>query len=250
MATTILLWAVAVGLFYSITYNIMKKRKQTQEDQEPQDTPTDIEDNTDKALQKTEHSKSADSNSSIEIPNFIFSVTKQKLENPRDQDPSITPTEASTVTGKIYQALETISILQKTKKWETFTSRLDFLFKLSLSINELCISDQDKEAAIRQYLETYKRGVLSMRQKDFLDNPVLESNDGFLAKLKARFFTSFCEDIMIEIDSLKTDAAKQKRLEHIKFVALSIIDDLEKSNHIGLSELVKQEAEQRGVTLI
>lgn len=154
------------------------------------------------------------------------------------------------VTGKLFQALETIGILQNTSKWETFTSRMDYLYDLSLILNTLHITNQNKEIATRQYLNAYNKRVLSMRQKDFLDNPNLDSNDSFLAKLKARFFTDFCETMMNEIGGLKTDKAKQKRKEHIKNVALSIINDLENTNHIGLSRLVKQEAEQCGVTLV
>lgn len=52
-----------------------------------------------------------------------------------------------------------------------------------------------------------------------------------------------------EIENIKTDNAKQKRKEHIKEVASSIMQDLENSNHIGLSTLIKQEAEQCGVIL-
>lgn len=75
MATTILLWAVAVGLFYSIIHNIMKMRKQTQESQDiPTDEPTDAVDKTDKIIQEPEPPTAGKKAPSFDFPNFVLSV--------------------------------------------------------------------------------------------------------------------------------------------------------------------------------
>lgn len=154
--------------------------------------------------------------------------------------------------GKIYQALETIKILQSTNKYDTFTSRLSFLCDLSEDISKYKNSNQYEEyvnMAIKRYKQAYKTDIITRRQKDFIRDPDIIHNHDFTAKLKARFFIDFCEAMQDEINKLKTEAAKQRRKDHVRDVAISIIQELKANNHIALANGIAEDAAQLGVTI-
>lgn len=154
--------------------------------------------------------------------------------------------------GKIYQALETIKILQSTNKYDTFTSRLSFLCDLSKDISKYKNSNQYEEyvnMAIKRYKQAYKTDIINRRQEDFIRDPDIIHNHDFTAKLKARFFIDFCEVMQDEINKLKTEAAKQRRKDHVRDVAISIIQELKANNHIALANGIAEDAAQLGVTI-
>ena len=103
--------------------------------------------------------------------------------------------------------------------------------------------------AIKQYKQTYKTNIITRRQQEFLDNPNIENNHSFTAKLKARFFIDFCEAMQDEICKLKTEKAKQKRRNYVREVALLIIEELKTNNHIALVNGVINDAARLGVEI-
>lgn len=154
--------------------------------------------------------------------------------------------------GKIYQALETIKILQSTNKYDTFTSRLSFLCDLSEDISKYKNSNQYEEyvnMAIKRYKQAHKTDIITRRQKDFIRDPDIIHNHDFTAKLKARFFIDFCEAMQDEINKLKTETAKQRRKDYVRDVALSIIQELKANNHIALAIDIADDAAQLGVII-
>lgn len=154
--------------------------------------------------------------------------------------------------SKIYQALETIKILQSTNKYDTFTSRLSFLCDLSKDISKYKNSKQYEEyanIAIKQYKKNYKIEIINRRQKDFIKDPDIIHNHDFTAKLQARFFDDFCEAMQNEINKLKTEAAKQRRKDQVRDVALSIIQELKTNNHIALAIGIADGAARLGVII-
>lgn len=160
--------------------------------------------------------------------------------------------QAHNPASKIYQALETIKILQNTDKYETFSSRESFLYELSKDIVQYLPSNHYKDyvdMAVKQYKQTYKTNIITRRQQEFIENPDIKNNHSFTAKLKARFFADFCEAMQSEINRLKTEKAKQKRRDHVKEVALSIIEYLKTNNHILLANGIVDDAAQLGVEI-
>lgn len=158
----------------------------------------------------------------------------------------------NTPASKIYQALETINILQNTKKYDTFTSRFAFLLELSESIvkyqNCSCYEDY-VNTAIQQYKQTYKTNKITLRQKDFIANPDMTSNHSFSAKLKARFFIDFCEAMQDEMNKLKTEASKQRKRNFVKDVAVSMMQELKANGHLALANGIVDDAAKLGVLI-
>lgn len=151
---------------------------------------------------------------------------------------------------KIYQALETINILQNTNKYDTFSSRFNFLIDLSESIVKYQNSglyDKYVNTAIQQYKQAYKTNIITMRQKDFIANPKMTSNHSFSAKLKARFFIDFCEAMQDEINKLKTEASKQRKRNFVKDVAVSMMQELKANGHLALANGIADNAAKLGV---
>lgn len=114
------------------------------------------------------------------------------------------------VCGKTFQLLETISILEKTTKYEIWKSRYSFALKLGKELSN--ISQHDKESAKKIYFEKYSQQELSFRQHAILEQPDALSNPYLMAEMETEFFIHFCDEIREEIASLKTDAAKQRRI--------------------------------------
>lgn len=186
---------------------------------------------------------------------LLTAATKSNESNDNSNSklsPSKEYYNSHTSASKIYQALETIKILQSTNKYDTFTSRLSFLCDLSKDISKYKSSKQYEEyvnMAIKRYKQAYKTDIITRRQKDFIRDPDIIPNHDFTAKLKARFFIDFCEAMQDEINKLKTEAAKQRRKDHVRDVAISIIQELKANNHIALANGIAEDAAQLGVTI-
>lgn len=154
--------------------------------------------------------------------------------------------------SKIYQALETIEILEHTKNYDTFKSRMSFLSDLSKDIHVFRNSSKYNSfvnVALDQYKKAYQKNAISRWQREFIETPNISVNHDFTARLEARFFIDFCEAMQDEINRLKTEAAKQKRKNRVREVAVSIIEDHRTNNHIGLATLIADEALKLGVEI-
>ncbi len=143
-------------------------------------------------------------------------------------------------------ALMEIKAMQKCCDYDIFCSHLSKLKEISVQIKN---SSEDAKQTFNA--EEYKKtfGTLTRRQRDYIDNPDLETNHRLIALLKARFFCDFCENMIVVIDKTKSQEEKRKKEEFIKRVAIEITTYLECHNHIGLVTGVIQDAKAAGVDI-
>ena len=153
---------------------------------------------------------------------------------------------------QICQALETIHTLEHTHKYEPFLSQLALLEKLSTDINATPndkLYKQHIETAVAQYKKIHKTSSITRHQKEFLGNPNLADNHNLTAKLKTRFFLSFCDYMGEEIGKHKDITAQELLKKRVKEVALSLVKDLEATDHIALAQTIIGESQKLGITI-
>jgi hypothetical protein len=131
--------------------------------------------------------------------------------------------------GKMFQTLESIYLIETTKKYDIFKSRCQFLLQLSSDLIAFRQSPDYTECAnfaLNEYKSKYYDHTISSLQNDILNNPSLIKDIGLNDKYEVLWFKRLCEQTKQEIDSLKTKPAKEHRREGLKEIAKTVLSDL------------------------
>lgn len=143
--------------------------------------------------------------------------------------------------GKLIQLLETTYILHSTAKFETFKSRFKFLTKLLPEL--LPATDKDYTEFANQaklaYKSKYPDRCLSQQQIEAIDNPKSLTKNSLMI-CYVDFFKRYCLDVESQILKLKTNAAKQKRINQVADTAKIIIAALLANSGEGYASSVSQ----------
>ena len=136
----------------------------------------------------------------------------------------------------VKQSLETIHVMETTINIDVLVGRMDLLSHLKTSLAEI-----DKtylyNSAVNDGIEFYKnmyynRDVTKV-QLDFITSPATFNDEPFIACNIYRCFSQYCQKMKNEMETLKTNSAKEKRRDKIIDVSHTCINEL---SHIGKLE--------------
>lgn len=131
--------------------------------------------------------------------------------------------------GVIFQALETIHLLDTTVKRDIFFSRFSFLRKIAPSL----IDGSQKASypkwlviAFNEYKNKYYDRDITEHQKQILTYPEQILTSEFRGQQYVRWFKHFCDTKENEIQALKTESAKQRRRDQALECAKYLLGNL------------------------
>lgn len=167
----------------------------------------------------------------IVLPIFLFRNKHVKEWNRKYEEDMRKKKVMSRVhTTTIKQILETVYILETTKKYDVFTNRLDFLFDLLkeyMAALEAGNIDKTIKSGLELYMGMYHDRNITPCQIKVLEDPKKNVTNHFIAEQYISFFSRYSRQLKDEQLSLKTQKAKDKRTELLIEVGLKIKDKLQ-----------------------
>lgn len=120
--------------------------------------------------------------------------------------------------AKIKQILECIYTCENTKKLDTLQSAFTFLgneIPSYITVYTESMVKRNVKEGTSLYLRLYYDRTLSTLQTKILENPKYLEETDFWVTCIVNFFLRYCESMRKEIDSLKTQKAKDRRKDMI-----------------------------------
>lgn len=124
--------------------------------------------------------------------------------------------------GRMFQLLESVYLLEHTVKYDILITRYDFLQTISIQLSSFRNDPnymQCAQMALKEYKSKYYDHIISQLQNDLLNNPAIIQENNFLPQQQVAFFMRYCDRMENEMQSLKTKAAKERRIEKINDTA-------------------------------
>lgn len=146
----------------------------------------------------------------------IFLLIYKLTPNPADKQ----------AVGKMVQMLESFYIIDNTVKFDVFTRRLGFIGQLANGIPKNANQKKCAEVALQTYARKYPNVSTSPTLRLILDQPQIANSAKFRDEAATAFYLRTCSQLKIEIATLKTRAAKLRRVEQSHMLANYIIDGL------------------------
>lgn len=115
--------------------------------------------------------------------------------------------------GIMFQMLESFNIIDNTVKYEVFSQRLDFLGTLAHNIPNKTNNLECAKIALQKYSKKYSNVTCTFTYNQILGNPSITYSDKFRDEAATAFYMRSCDKLKTEIESLKTKAAKQRRIK-------------------------------------
>lgn len=145
-------------------------------------------------------------------------------------------------TGMMFQMLESFHIIDTTENQDVFTKRLDFIGKLACTLPTNANKQKCIENAITAYNHKYPAIPISPTIRIILKNPEVATSAKFRDEATTAFYLRTCHKLKSEIVTLKTRAAKQRRINQASGLAEILIGQMtspEKQKYIDciLNEL-------------
>ncbi|WP_305156683.1 hypothetical protein [uncultured Muribaculum sp.] len=147
---------------------------------------------------------------------------------------------ARLITGRMFQMLESFKIIDNTIKLDIFTQRLDFLCKLA---KEIPPSDNLKHFAditLRNYTRKYPKIFITPTYRQIIERPQIVCSDKFRDEAATAFYMRACENLKENISTLKTTAAKQRRIKQAEEWAEMITDMLRSYDKPRYTETIRE----------
>src|SRR5574344_2534492 len=154
------------------------------------------------------------------------------------------------VTGNMYKVLESIYLIENTLKYDIFKSRMEFLRQLSVDLIAYRKNNdyiQCTLSALNIYKSKYYDHVISKLQNDILNDPSIVNQSGFYDEQSILWFKRFCDKMCADIDSLKTDKAKENRREKVLEYSKIILSEINNKNSIDYQVIVSEELIRFGI---
>ena len=115
--------------------------------------------------------------------------------------------------GMFFQMLESFHIIDTTVKFNTFEQRLDFIGKLANTLPANVDKNKCIDTALQSYSQKYSDNPISPTIKAILNNPQIASSPKFRDEATTAFYLRSCSRLNLEIEQLKTTAAKRRRIQ-------------------------------------
>lgn len=143
--------------------------------------------------------------------------------------------------GMMFQMLETFHIIDSTVKVDVFTQRLEFLRELARNLPEKADKNKCIENALNAYSRKYPAVPISPTIRLILNQPQIASSLKFRDEAYTAFYLRSCAKLKDEINTLKTAAAKQRRIKQAKDLADVVLDNLKSTEQYRYAECINNE---------
>lgn len=144
-----------------------------------------------------------------------------------------------------YDALVCIYNIRNTSNYDIFSSNLSNLKAISNRLLQYCSNPnfkKDKEEAVEHYKQSYGISKIGKWQNDFIEEPDLTINHSLIAKLEARFFIDYCEQVHKEIAKMNDEILITEKKDEVKKIAEKFIYNLKTHNHVTLAMGIARDA--------
>lgn len=155
-------------------------------------------------------------------------------------------------TGKMFQTLEAVYQIEHTVKWDVFNSNLQFLESVSSDLISFRTNDQYTEyakSALNDYKSKYYDHELSNLQNNIINSPSIIQTLEFHDKQRVSWFERYCASMRSDIESLKTEPAKEKRREKILDAAKTILSELNHESSIQYHPIIIEHLKDFGINM-
>ena len=115
--------------------------------------------------------------------------------------------------GMMFQMLESFHIIDSTVKFNIFEQRLDFIGKLANTLPTNVDKNKCIATALQLYSQKYSDKPISPTIRTILNNPQIASSPKFRDEATTAFYLRYCYRLNLEIEQLKTTAAKRRRIQ-------------------------------------
>ena len=157
----------------------------------------------------------------------VLSYSKPKIYDP-------TPT-------RIKQMLETAYIFEHTKRIDTLSARYVFGRQLATHLAKACNDRKYKkqiEEGVQKYYSLYYDRVISDFQSSFVLCPNKVFDTDLYAKIVVASFSRICQDVVDQINNLKTNSAKHRRIEKLANTSILYKEELSKYDRIEYHQFI------------
>lgn len=133
---------------------------------------------------------------------------------------------ARLITGRMFQMLESFKIIDTTVKLDVFTQRLNFLYKLAKEMPQSNNLKLFADITLKNYASKYPKVFITPTYRQIVEQPQIVCSDKFRDEAATAFYMRTCENLKETILTLKTSAAKQRRIKQAEEWAEIITDML------------------------
>ena len=131
----------------------------------------------------------------------ILSEAKRKSDN-----------LAKITIGRMFQMLESFEIINNTVNPKIFTQRLNLLGEIARSLPEYKQSSACAKPALQIYTNKYPNVNVTSTHRLIIEQPSVAYSPKFRDEATTAFYIRTCHNLKIEISTLKSIAAKQRRI--------------------------------------
>lgn len=144
------------------------------------------------------------------------------------------------ITGRMFQMLESFKIIDSTIKLDTFTQRLNLLRDLAKDIPQNENIQHFSDLALKTYARKYPKEFITQTYRQILVQPQIACSDKFRDEAATAFYIRHCEKLKEDISTLKTTAAKQRRIKQAEELSEKIIDMLSSYDKQRYTETISE----------
>lgn len=113
----------------------------------------------------------------------------------------------------MFQMLESFHIIDTTVKFNIFEQRLDFIGKLANTLPTNVDKNKCIDTALQLYSQKHSDKPISPTIRTILNNPQIASSPKFRDEATTAFYLRSCSRLKLDIEQLKTAAAKGRRIQ-------------------------------------
>lgn len=144
------------------------------------------------------------------------------------------------ITGRMFQMLESFKIIDSTVKLDIFTQRLNLLRDLAKDMPKNENLKQYAGVALKTYARKYPQVFITETYRQILEQPQLACSDKFRDEAATAFYIRTCNRLKEDIATLKTTAAKQRRVNQAEEWAELVTEMLRSYNKQQYADTIRE----------
>ena len=142
--------------------------------------------------------------------------------------------------GRLYQMLESFAIIDNTVNFKTLYERIKFISELAQNLPKNVDLKICASFAMSEYKKNYPKQMISPTYYLLMKQPYIAYHDVFQDEAYTAFYLRSCEKFKEEIHTLKTSAAKQRRMTNALELSEKIINKLISMNKQKYIDCINQ----------
>lgn len=148
------------------------------------------------------------------------------------------------LTDNMYKVLESTYLIENTMKYDIFKSRIEFIRQLSVDLIAYRKNNdyiQCSLSALNIYKSKYYDHIISKLQNDILNDPSIVNQADFYDEQIILWFKRFCDKMGADINSLKTNKAKDNRREKVLEYSKIISSEINNKKSIEYQTVISEQ---------